>query len=169
MPLFRPVVCFRWFLFLWSFLIWAPAKSSFPGERAFSACWLGHVGSVQLRDVMDICVMAVKCMGQAAVCVAAVQLWGVTPGALFQHNGIRWAVPRDGGPCCQLALLALHTAMALLLASSFSWQPSCFQRTPSGHSYSNVFVWLKLLVLNHHMCIFSGIWLWHRKSIPFLA
>lgn len=45
------------------------------------------MGSVQLQDVMDVCVMAVKCMDQAAIYVTAMQLRGVTPGGLFQHDG----------------------------------------------------------------------------------
>lgn len=36
---------------------------------------------------MDVCVMAVKCMDQAAIYVTAMQLQGVTPGGLFQHDG----------------------------------------------------------------------------------
>lgn len=43
--------------------------------------------SVQLQDVMDIRAVAVKCMDWAAVYMTAMQLRGVTPGGLFQHDG----------------------------------------------------------------------------------
>lgn len=111
-----------------------------------------------------------KVHGAGCCLCGSVQLWRVTPGALFQHSGVRWDVPRDGTVRSTCTTCPVN-AMALLLASSFSWQPSCFQRDSSGHSYSNVFVWLKWLVLNHHMYIFSepGIWLWHRKSMTLLA
>lgn len=172
MPICGPVVCFRWFPFLWSFLICAPAKSSFPGERAFSACYLRLVEPVRLRDVMDICVMAVKCMGQAAVRVAVCKCEEWLQMLYFSavaSDELCW----DGmGWDCAVSLhyLPCKSPWSLLLASSFFWQLSCFQRDSSGHSYSNVFVWLKQLVLNHHMYISGpGILLWHKKSITLLA
>lgn len=58
-----------------------------------------------------------------------VQLWRVIPGALFQHSGVRWSVPRDG-PILSTCTTCPANAMALLLASSFFWQPSSFKEIP---------------------------------------
>lgn len=156
--------------FLGIFLDLGTSKKQLSWRREKAPCCLGLVGSVQLRDVMDICVMAIKCMGQAAVCVAvcSCEEW---LQVLYFSSVMSDELCPGMGLCCHLALPALQIVVALLLASLFFWQPSCFQRDSSGHSYSNVFVWFKWLVLSHHMYVFSGpgIWLWHRKSITFLA
>lgn len=42
---------------------------------------------MSVQDVMDIRAVAVKSMDWAAVYMTAMQLRGVAPGGLFQHDG----------------------------------------------------------------------------------